>query len=220
MAKKKPNKSQQAAISPARFLKERVRLVPVYKCYLSHNFEDETEGTVMVVRKHAGDKYTCGLYLVDKFCLGVKDASYYLRMEEAEYEDFLKYFTEGFNPHECSYEEAHNWVWGAISFAEEAGIEPCKDFDLAQYVLAEDNDEVELIEYDFGDPSGAHCLLANSRLEASIYLPLMRQHLGDKFSFALGPHDEVHGPEDWDYEKNCPLYDDSDVYGEEEEDII
>ena len=214
MAKKKQPKPQQLQISPVRFLKERVRQVPVYKCYLSHDFEKSTEGTVMVVRKHTGDKYTCGLYLVDKYCLGVKDASYHLRMDEQEFDEFLDIFEEDFNPHVCTYEEAHNWVWGAVGFAEDAGIAPCKEFDLAQYVLAEDDDEVELIEYDFGDQDGKHCLLANDRLEASTYLPLMRKNLGDDFTFCLGPQDKMHDPEDWDFEKNCPRYDDTGLYDE------
>ncbi len=141
--------------------------MPIYKCYLSHDFEKSTEGTVMVVRKHTGDKYTCGLYLVDKYCLGVKDASYHLRMDEQEFDEFLDLFEEDFNPHVVTYEEAHNWVWGAVGFAEDAGIAPCKEFDLAQYVLAEDDDEVELIEYDFGDEDGKHCLLANDVRAAS-----------------------------------------------------
>lgn len=211
MSKKKQSKPQQQSISPVRFLKERVRQVPIYKCYLSHDFEKSTEGTVMVVRKHTGDKYTCGLYLVDKYCLGVKDASYHLRMDEQEFDEFLDLFEEDFNPHVVTYEEAHNWVWGAVGFAEDAGIKPCKEFDLAQYVLAEDDDEVELIKYDFGDKDGKHCLLANDRLEASTYLPLMRKNLGDDFTFCLGPKDSIHEPEDWDYEKNVPLFDDSEL---------
>lgn len=212
MAKKKQSKPQQhQQLSPVRFLKERVRQVPVHKCYISENFANETEGTILVVRKHTGDKYTAGIYLLDKYCVGVKDADYNLRMNEFEYRDFVESFIAHFKPEECSYEEAHNWIWGAVAFAEEAGIEPCKEFDLAQYVLAEDNDEVELIEYDFGDADGKHCLLANGRLEASTYLPTMRKNLGDKFTFCLGPYDIVHTHEDWDFEYNCPTYDDSGV---------
>lgn len=224
MAKTKQSKSQQQSISPVKFLKERVRQVPIYKCYISNDLEESTEGTVMVVRKHAGDKYTCGLYLLDKYCLGVKDASYYLRMDEVEYNELLEHFEGNFSLREVAYEEAHNWVWGAVGFAEDAGIAPCKDFELAQYVLAEDNDEVELIEYDFGDADGKHCLLADGRLEASTYLPLMHKNLGDEFTFCLGPHDKIHKAEDWDYEKNVPQYDDSglsdDDWDEEEDDEV
>jgi len=216
MGKKKQNKQPQQPLSPAKYLKERARLVPLEKCFICCDLENGTEGTVLVVRKHTGDKYTLGMYLIDKFCLGVKDASYSLRMERSEFRDFMDRFKERFSPRECSYEEAHNWVWGAVGFAEDAGISPCKEFEQAKYILAEDNDDVELIEYDFGDGEGKHCLLANGRLEASTYLPIMHKHLGDDFSFSLGPHDHIHGPEDWDFSKNCPRYDDSTV-GEAED---
>lgn len=216
MGKKKASKPQQQPLSPVRFLKERVRLAPIYKCYASKDFETSSEGTIMVVRQHAGDKFTCGLYLVDRYCLGVKDASYRLRLDGTEFDEFLDMFEDDFNPHFISYEEAHNWVWGAVGFAEDAGIEPCKEFELAQYVLSEDDDEVELIEFDFGDKDGKHCLLAESRLEASTYLPLMKKNLGKEFSFCLGPQDMIHGPEDWDFEKNCPRYDDNGLYDYED----
>lgn len=52
MAKKKQSKPQQQQLSPVRFLKERVRQVPVYKCYISKSLVNETEGSIMVVRKH------------------------------------------------------------------------------------------------------------------------------------------------------------------------
>lgn len=219
MAKKKQNKQQQQqTMSPTKFLKERVRLVPLDKCYIGSGLEDGTEGTILVTRKHTGDKYTLGMYLVDKLCLGVKDASYFLRMEWSEFRDFMEKFEERFAPRECSYEEAHNWIWGAVGFAEDAGIKPCKEFELAQYILAEDDEETELIEFDYGDEEGKHCLLANSRLEASTYLPLMRKHLGEDFTFCLGPGDSMHGPEDWDFERNCPLYDeDFEEYDEEDD---
>ena len=58
---------------------------------------------------------------------------------------------------ECSYEEAHNLVWGSIAYAEEAGIAPDKSFRLTQYILDEETDDVPLIEYEYGK-DGKHFL--------------------------------------------------------------
>lgn len=218
MAKKKQSKPQQQQLSPVRFLKERVRLVPVHKCYISKSLVNETEGSIMVVRKHTGGNYTLGIYLVDKLCVGIKNADYQLRIDQSDYNKYSEMFIDRFGAEECTYEEAHNWIWGAVAFAEEAGIKPCKEFDLAQYVLAEDNDEVELIEYDFGDADGKHCLMANGRLDASKYLPAMHENLGDEFTFCLGPYDSIHTPDDWNFEDNCPTYNDSGVLDDEWDD--
>ncbi|MBD5275177.1 MAG: hypothetical protein HDS37_03625 [Bacteroides sp.] len=51
---------------------------------------------------------------------------------------------------EISYAEAHNLIYGAIEFAEEADIEPYGDFNVAEYILEEDTDKLPLIEYDYG----------------------------------------------------------------------
>ena len=86
---------------------------------------------------------------------------------------------------ECSYEEAHNWVYGAIAWAEEAGIAPDKSFAITKYMLEEDTDDVPLIEYEFGY-NGKHLLMANNNLELSKYLPLMKKNLGEgNFAFAI-----------------------------------
>ena len=60
-----------------------------------------------------------------------------------------------------SYDEAHNCIYGAIAFAEEAGIEPDKSFKITQYMLDEDDDNIPLIEYKYGK-DGKHTLLTSS----------------------------------------------------------
>ena len=78
-----------------------------------------------------------------------------------------------------------------MEFAEEVGIKPCKEFALTRYFLDEDTDDVPLIEYEFGD-HGKYHLFAQSNLEASRYLPQLRQHPGDDFLFTIsdGEYDD------------------------------
>lgn len=97
---------------------------------------------------------------------------------------------------EVSYNEAHNMVWGAIAFAEEAGIEPCKEFALAQYFLEDDTDDIPLIEYDYGK-DGKHFLVAQTQLELSGYLSVMKKHLtADQYEFMLEDDDDDDDMED------------------------
>lgn len=173
MAKKKQKKQQQQFLSPEQYLKQRARMLEIGKCYMT----DLTEyglGHVIVTRNHTGGKVSMADYLVDIYCLGVKDSFYRIRMEDYEVEDIVDHL----DAKECSYHEAHNWVYGAIAFAEEAGIEPEKGFNLTQYMLEEDNDEIPLIEYEYGK-DGKHFLVAHSRQEANKYLPLLEKNLGE-----------------------------------------
>ena len=188
MAKKKQKKPQgQQHLSPEKYLKQKARSLKIGTCYMSTDIETVGEGHVIVSREHTGGRISIGVYLVDIWCVGVKDSFYRLRMEEYEFEELIDDYRLGLR--ECSYEEAHNWVYGAIAFAEEAGIEPDKSFKLSQYMLEEDNDNIPLIEYEYGK-DGKHTLIARSRLEASRYLPLLEKNLGkDKYDFILNTDD-------------------------------
>ena len=106
--------------------------------------------------------------------------------------------------HECSYDEAHNWIYGAIAFAEEAGIEPDKSFNTTQYMQEEDDDNIPLIEYEYGK-NGKHTLVAHNRYEASQYLPLLEKNLGEgNFDYILNEDEDYYydDDDDFDYEED------------------
>ena len=173
MAKKK--KQGQQFLSPEQYLRQKARTLEIGKCYISEGISELGEGFVVVTRKHTGGRVSLAHFLVDTFCVGVKDSFYRLRLEDYEVEDMIAMI-----PYlrECSYVEAHNRIWGAVDFAREAGIEPDKSFNLTQYMLEEDTDDVPLIEYEYGK-DGQHFLVCKSNLEASRYLPLLKKNLGE-----------------------------------------
>ena len=139
------------------------------------------------------------VYLVDIWCVGVKDSFYRLRLEDDEFKEMIDTYRLGLR--ECCYDEAHNWIFGAIAFAEEAGIEPDKSFKVTQYMLEEDDDNIPLIEYEYGK-NGKHTLVTHTRLEASRYLPLLKKNLGkDNFDYILNADDEDHS---WLYKSYGP----------------
>ena len=184
MSKKKHKKQQtgQQFLTPEQFMKQRARSLEIGACYISEAMKECGEGHVIVTRRHTGGRVSLAMYLVDIYCLGVKDSFFRLRLEEDELEEMLD---RGPILRECSYEEAHNWVYGAIAWAEEAGIAPDKSFAITKYMLEEDTDDVPLIEYEFGY-NGKHLLMANNNLELSKYLPLMNKNLGEgNYAFTI-----------------------------------
>lgn len=198
MAKKKQKRTQTETrhLSPEQFMKQRMRSLEIGKCYITDDIEECGEGHIVVTRKHTGGRISAAFYLVDILCLGVKDSFYHLRLEETELEDLLD---NGLVFRECAYEEAHNWIYGAISWAEGAGIEPHKSFAITQYMLEEDTDDIPLIEYEYGR-EGKHFLMANDTLEASRYVLLLEKNLGDgNFSFIIKA--DQNDDFDWDPDK-------------------
>lgn len=201
MAKKKSKGKQQKQtfLSPERFIKERMRSVEIGDCYVDNNIFKIGYGNVLVSRKHTGGNVSFGVFLVDTWCLGVKDCSYRLRVDGNEFKDIAKH-CENCGMRKASYDEVHNIVYGAIAYAEEAGINPCNNFSLVQYFLEEDTEDVPLIEYEFGK-DGKHYLVASSSFEANRYLPLLEKNLGRDFAWTV---DEDNDDDDEDY------YDDDD----------
>ena len=188
MAKKKQSKSSntgQQFLSDEKFIKQRMRLLEKGPCYITENIKNHGEGYVVVSRKHTGGRISMVCYLLDVWCCGVKDSFYRLRIEDYEFDDFIRQI----NGKECSYIEAHNWVFGAIGFAEDAGIKPDKSFNLTQYFLDEDNEDVPLMDFDFGK-DGKYLLVVQSQQEANRYLPLLRKNLDVKdYTYVIGDNE-------------------------------
>ena len=182
MAKKK-KQCQQTFLSPEKYIKQNARKLKIKACHITDNYEEKGIGYIIVAREHTGGRVTVGIYLTDKFCLGVMDTFYNFRMEDQEYSELLDRFGR-IGIKEISYNEAHNRIFGAVEFAEEAGIAPHRNFAITQYILEEDNDKIPLTEYEYGK-DGMHFLMVDNHQEASKYIPLLQKNLGEKFDYAI-----------------------------------
>lgn len=202
MAKK--NKPKQAArpLKPAEYVRERARQLPVYKCYQAIKGSDNRDMLIIVVRKHPQGSFTYGVYILDNWCLGVTTTSYQFNVGQLELDESLSVLKkDSITLNEIGYVEAHNWIYGALDFAAEAGVLPAKNFSLTQYILAQDDDDVELIEYDFGF-NGEHCLVAENRQEAAYYIPTLDYNLG-RGNYKVKIGDTI---EDWVDDEDSDVY--------------
>ena len=184
MAKKKKTAKQQTFLSPEQYVREKARTLEIGDCFINESYKENGLGHIIVTRFHKGGRKTIGCYIVDTYCLGVKDAFCRVRMEDYEYDDFINTLEKECHLMKISYNEAHNLIYGAIEFADEAGIAPCKDFTLAKYILEEDTEAIPLIEYEYGK-DGKHLLVVSSQKEADRYLPALRANLGSDFNYII-----------------------------------
>ncbi len=201
MAKKakKSKKSNPAPMSPDKVIVQRMRSLEIGKCYINKN-EEEGMHIVLVTRCHKGGTYSVGCYLLDIFCLGVKNTYFFFNISQEDMNDLV----ERFEGEEISYDEAHNWVYGAVEFAQEAGINPHSEYKITQYFLEEDTEEIPLIEFEYGK-DGKHFFVADGNLELSKYLPILERNLGE------GNFDYVVAEDDDEYEE----YDEEDTVSAE-----
>lgn len=221
MAKKKSKKSgvksNQKPISPEKYMREKSRALPLYKCYISKDWQDQGLAVVIVARRRPDDNIAYSFFLVDTFCLGVKNAGYKAKATPEEFEEFVENNENRLGLDEVSYPEAHNLIYGAIGFAEDAGIEPHRDFGIAGGILEEDTDDVPLIEYEFGK-DGKYCLVVGPYDDGRRLMATLRRNLGDDFNF-IAPPEGLLDDDDFDeVDDDYDFVDDEDDFDEGEDD--
>lgn len=190
MAKKKKNKSQKlTSMSPVRFMREKSRTLPIGECYITPNWKENGISQIIVTRIRPSGNLAVGIFLVDTFCIGVKDATYYTNMSESEFSDMIQRYESGPGLEKILYDEAHNIIYGAIGYAEDAGIKPAKDFKIAQYILEEDTENIPLIEYEYGK-NGKHFLVINKDRREMPYLHKLKMTLVNDFDYIMVENEE------------------------------
>ena len=99
-------------------------------------FAEAGLGEVVVIRAKSGGRLECGVFLVDVFCLGVKNA-FFTVMEESELERFL---ADIFRSSDLPPEE-HDGAWGrklvesAVAYAGSLGFAPHRNYKQAARVF-------------------------------------------------------------------------------------
>lgn len=133
----------------------------------------------LVTRKHKTGTLTACFYLVDTYCLGVKDVTIIPSISQKELEKEIESRKSG-ETCKMDYVEIHNWIYGSIEYAREAGIEPCKEFtSLAQYILCDDEDEsIPIIEYHFGGDNSKPLFIPFDKSQYDKYHPILMKNLG------------------------------------------
>lgn len=141
MAQKKSRRGKITTMppSPENYVRSgKARKLPIHECFMVK--DDQGAGVVMivVVRKHANGHLTGAHFLVDLWCLGVKDSLLFCNLPEHEYEMKVKadYEEEDIELEYIDYPRAHTLIYGAMAFAGKYGFRPHKSFDSCRMVLA------------------------------------------------------------------------------------
>ncbi len=139
-------------LSPENYIRKKARTLPVYECLVRSDWEETKMTTVTVARNHTNGNITVCSYLVDLFCLGVKDSMYLFNVPVQQYQEFKEKVNGEMEMTEVDYTLAHNIVYAGIEFAEEFGFKPHNDYEsVTKYMLEEDTEDIELIEIECGN---------------------------------------------------------------------
>ena len=147
---KKQDRSTKIPQSPETQIRTGGRKLEIGTCYISSDWEEIREATILVSRRHKQGATSFGVFEVDLAMKGLTDTFYAYKISEKECTHFFDDYLANDEHVEIDYIQAHNIIYGAIEYGIENGYNAHKDFSISQFMLEEDNDEVPLVEIEFG----------------------------------------------------------------------
>jgi len=157
--KRRKNRSHKTTFNPPGFadyyykksLIKRARDFPVFECLINPQWQEEGLARVLISRKQPNGKLTTGVFLVDIFCLGLKNTFCNADISLEDYESSLKMrMYQDTVPVNCHPRLAHRIIHGAIEYAKDLGFEPQKEFALSRFVLDESSEADLSFNVEFG----------------------------------------------------------------------
>jgi hypothetical protein len=113
--------------------------------------EDDLEGGLaqIFVTRVEKNKYIVASYLVDYWCLGVKDALEPRKVNRNQYETMVEKSYRNFHQdyREISLEQAQSIIFGAVEYAAKLGLKPHRDFEKAKAHLGKPPEKLQSIEF-------------------------------------------------------------------------
>lgn len=189
--KKRSEKKHQLAVRRnagiAEQLLARVKY-PIHECFVSSSLTDLGAGEVLISRRAPSGEMAYSLFLIDRYCLGVKDC--FGRVGSGA--DFRKMV-------DSLAESGHKWlhidpasarklVEDAAAYAESLGLKPHSDFRAARMIFGDIDTSAAKSSYEMGR-DGKPCFIAgpmNSTADCKRILARLTESCGpDGFHFTM-----------------------------------
>ncbi len=182
--KEKEKRKKRARSSDSSEYSHRVSLIknaknyPLNECLIDKEWQDRGLAQILISRRQPNNKLTFGVYLVDIFCLGLKNTFCNANISLEEYQrlklDTLK--ESVLVP--CSPGEVCKIIFGAIEYARRLGFEPQKDFDLSYFVLKglPINDYDLTLEFGY---DGKPLYIAGPDDDFEVIIEILRKNVGE-----------------------------------------
>lgn len=124
--------------------------LPIHQTLLS-DWENDDSGmtTAVFSRRYVNNEIAIGMFLIDRFCLGVKDA--FLRIaSHFDYENLLNDLRENQALHEVAPACVVKMVLESVAYADELGFPPHRDYRKASKVFGNVDPAECPTEFEFG----------------------------------------------------------------------
>ncbi|MBE9044910.1 DNA-binding response regulator [Pleurocapsales cyanobacterium LEGE 10410] len=142
-------------------------------------------GIVLVARTTGSKRFVVCTYMVDYWCLGLKDTMGEKKLNDIKYQQFLNMVYRGFPDgyQEITLEQAQAIVYGAIDYANNLGFKPHRDFQKTKNHLGTWSGQPKLT---FGR-QGKPCFVQGPYDNGTQIMQTLRQNVGEgNFNYLMG----------------------------------
>ena len=129
---------QARATKPATALHHirQARNYPIEDCWVQPDWDEGGLAVIAIVRRQPDGNIVFGNYLVDHYCLGLKDTYCNANVPPGEFRrDYLPNIFRGEAPVGISPALAHEIIYGGIEYAAQFGFRPHSDFKRSRQLL-------------------------------------------------------------------------------------
>jgi hypothetical protein len=167
------------------YIKEIARKLPLHETLMYNNLIEEGIGYVIVSRKKPNGDFIAGFYLIDIFCLGIKD-TFSALMTHDEYEEHKMHLADDEDNYYISKDANYifNLIYGAADYAEDLGFKPEKDFAVSEFIL-DDVENITFVDIPFGS-DGRPFYIEGLNDKSGTILNTLKKNVGEgNFDFVL-----------------------------------
>jgi len=114
---------------------QQARRYPIFQCWINEGWEESGLATVLIIRRSPFEELFYGVYLIDIFCLGLKNTYSNFNFFASEASMLVDSVFRNQTPIPCSPALAHEIIYGGIDYAARLGFKPHKDFSSSRHIL-------------------------------------------------------------------------------------
>ena len=134
-----------------KYIRENGRKLPIDRCLVADGYKKQLLTLCLITRRQPSGYLSMAFFMIDRNCLGIKNAMFSCNMTDREVEDMIQKTTAHLGKmKEVSPVYFHNLVYGALDYAESIGFAPEKDFATAEYLLNPELTDDGIDDIEFG----------------------------------------------------------------------
>jgi len=125
---------------------------PVKECWIIKDCQEIGKTTAMIIKTMPNGKIFMVGFLLDLWCLGVKDAYVGINADEETIKKLLEEMSKaGPGIESISYEDARSMVFGCLKYAESIGFAPHAEWSKIKYAIEPERSFVDKFKFGYVD---------------------------------------------------------------------